>query len=112
MISWTNLSKAESAVNALRFSGLLLEEATYLHLLATAQRMFPQERLVELASQERIRERERKTKTPPSTKLLQSFLLAIFRHGGSSGMEFVHSVEDSFQGTAVPAWIESFRGGS
>ena len=92
-------SRAELAVNALRFSGLALLDEVYIGLLRAAKQLYPPSVLQRLRSVELLRERERKERAAAEVRLLRSLVMAILRKEESGGMEFVRNLMLMMRGT-------------
>ena len=101
--------KAQSALEALRFSGLAAEPATSATVVTAAEERFPPEALTRLAADEAARERQGTTKLPDEICLLKSFIMAILRSGNIRGETFVRLVEREFEATRLPRRISAWR---
>jgi hypothetical protein len=111
MVSEDDLNQAEAAVNALRFSGLVLEKEVYQGLLKAAETIFHEQALAELAASEMNRAPGPRRSAPKQVRVLESMILAFIRIGGEKGMAFVEKVENQFTGAPLAKRISRWKMG-
>lgn len=110
----TDTHRAELAVNALRFSGLVLDGDCYEELIPAAEERFSADKVAKLAADYEQGQNHLGKELLKRLRLLRSTFHAVLRTGDPRGQTLVRRVEDELAGTALGRRVAGWRqqGGS